>query len=77
MPEEKATHSEAMPKKSANIWMIVAIIFIIITIGLGIYGFVTIRNQNNKINNLNSQVNDLQNTQKAALQTAFNNAAKL
>jgi len=44
--------------------MIIAIIFILISIGLGIYGFITIRNQNNKINNLNSQVSDLTNKKK-------------
>ena len=54
----------AMPKKSVNVWMIVAIIFILIAIGLGVYGFITIRNQNNKINNLNSQVADLTNKKK-------------
>lgn len=53
-----------MPKRSVNAWMIVAIIFILISIGLGVYGFITIRNQNNKINILNSQVADLQNTKK-------------
>jgi flagellar biogenesis protein FliO len=65
----------AMPKKSVNVWMIVAIIFVLISIGLGVYGFIAIRNQNNKINNLNSQVADLQNTKKA-LEDAAAAAAK-
>ncbi|GDX62563.1 hypothetical protein LBMAG34_0970 [Candidatus Saccharibacteria bacterium] len=65
----------AMPKKSVNVWMIVAIIFILIIIGLGVYGFITIRNQNNKINSLNSQVSDLQNTKKT-LEDAVAAAAK-
>lgn len=55
----------AMPKKSVNVWMIVAIIFILIIIGLGVYGFITISNMNNKISNLNNQVTDLQNKNKA------------
>lgn len=69
----------AMPKKSVNVWMIVAIIFILISIGLGVYGFITIRNQNNKINSLNSQVADLQNTKKTledAVATAATAATK-
>ncbi len=65
----------AMPKKSVNVWMIVAIIFILISIGLGVYGFITIRNQNNKINSLNSQVSDLQNKKKT-LEDAAAAAAK-
>ena len=60
----------AMPKKSVNVWMIVAIIFILISIGLGVYGFITIRNQNNKINSLNSQVSELQNIKKTLEDTA-------
>lgn len=65
----------AMPKRSVNAWMIVAIIFILASIGLGVYGFITIRNQNNKINSLNSQVADLQNTKKT-LEDAVAAAAK-
>jgi hypothetical protein len=79
MPEEKVTHSETIPKKSVNVWMIVAIVFILITIGIGIYGFITIRNQNNKINNLNNQLTDLQNKKKTledTVATAATAAAK-
>jgi hypothetical protein len=65
----------AMSKKSVNVWMIVAIIFILISIGLGVYGYITIRNQNNKINSLNSQVADLQNKKKT-LEDAAAAAAK-
>jgi hypothetical protein len=50
--------------KSNKSWMIVAITFVLISIGLGSYGFITIRNLNNKINSLNSQVSDLQNKKK-------------
>ena len=69
------TMGNAMPKKSVNVWMIVAIVLILITIGLGVYGFINIRNQNNKINNLNSQVADLTN-KKRTLEDAAAAAAK-
>lgn len=82
MPEEKLQEPSEVKKANSNkAWMIIAIIFILTSIGLGIYGFITIRNMNNKINNLNSQVADLQNKKKtledavAAAATAATKAA--
>jgi hypothetical protein len=77
-------HSMSLPKrdKSKKVWIIVAVIAILALVGVSIYGFIKLRNDNNKIKSQQAQIDDLTNKKKtledaaaAAAATAATNAA--
>ena len=77
MTEEKPKSEEVLRKpKSNKSWMVATIVLVVLLVAGAVYAVTAIRNQNNKIKNLNSQVSDLQNKKKV-LEDAATAAAKV
>ncbi len=65
-------HSMSLPKrdKSKKVWIILFVITFIALIGMGIYGYIRIKNDNNKIKDQQAQISELQNKKKTLEEAA-------
>ena len=59
-------HSMSLPKrdKSKKVWIILFVITLLALIGLGVYGYIRLKNDNNKIKSQQAQIDDLTNKKK-------------
>lgn len=79
MPEENLENNKTenkKPKSPNKVWIIVSILLLLILIGLGIYGYTVISNDNKKIEDQQAEINDLQNKKKALEDAASAATAK-
>ena len=67
MRHSQADHSIELPKKdkSKKVWIIISIVLALALIGIGIYGYIKMKDYNKQINDLKAQVVTLQDGKKA------------
>ncbi|MSR89632.1 hypothetical protein EXS53_01755 [Patescibacteria group bacterium] len=67
MHHSEAEHSIKLPKKdkSKKVWIIISIVLALALVGVGVYGFLKMRDYNKQINDLKAQVTTLQDGKKA------------
>ncbi len=62
----QSEHSMSLPKrdKSKKVWVILFVITLLALIGLGVYGYIKVQNDNKKIKDQQAQIDDLTNKKK-------------
>ena len=67
MRHSQADHSIELPKKdkSKKVWIIISIVLVLALVGIGIYGYIKMKDYNKQINDLKAQVVTLQDGKKA------------
>jgi len=75
----QSEHSMSLPKldKSKKVWVILFVITLLALIGLGVYGYIKVQNDNKKIKDQQAQIDDLTNKKKTLEDAAVATARSL